>query len=66
MRPASSAYDRGIQQSHHRAQPIVERIEGGELVSYEDMDLHVDDAAWADLLRGRVEEVPGEGYRLRT
>lgn len=46
------------------ANEIERRLQSGETVSYDDLEA-IDDMRWDDIRRrNKVEEEPGEGYRL--
>lgn len=64
MRPINSSYDVGAARSAMSAEPIVQRLEAGDTVSYDDLD-DLDDMAWFDHVLPIAVEVPGIGYRLR-
>lgn len=63
MLPIGSGYDRGTASAAMAARPILDRLESGETIPHEDAEA-LDDMAWNNYIRDRVEEVPGEGYRL--
>lgn len=65
MRQIDSSYDRAMIRATIAAQPIRDRLEAGETVTYEEID-NVPDVAWHDMQRELdIEEVAGVGHRVR-